>query len=202
MLQTHNKSSQTQQTILEAASKILIEQGYNGFTLRKVASAAKISIGNLNYHYPTKVELIDALLEHITQRIIEGFTVVSAQAGDSPEDRFRAVLDYWINDLQTIETTVFFPEIWSLSNHHEFARQTAASSYAHAKDILETLVRDLNPDLTEDLVEQLAMFMCASLEGLTVFIGHKKMWQSSHEEVKKLAIDNLINAARNAKAAT
>ena len=86
-----SKSAITQQAIIEAASHILIEDGYNGFTLRKVAEAAGISIGNLNYHYPTKVALIDALLDHITNRIIDGFNEVADRAGESPENRFRAV---------------------------------------------------------------------------------------------------------------
>lgn len=178
---------------MEAASRILIQEGYNGFTLRKVADAAGISIGNLNYHYPTKVALIDALLDHITEKIIAGFNEVAVPAGDSPEKRFRAVLEYWIDDLLTIETTVFFPEIWALANHHDFAKNTVSRSYHHARDVLHTLITELNPTLSEVQVDLLAKYLCASLEGLTVFVGHEKMWLSDHAAIKKLTIDNFVH---------
>ena len=194
----NSKSAETQNAILEAASKILITDGYNGFTLRKVAAASNISIGNLNYHYPTKSALIDALLDHITDRIISGFTEVAEQAGESPEKRFRAVLEYWIDDLQTVETTVFFPEIWALANHYDFARDTAARSYSHARDILQSFISELNPSLSAQKIDQLAKLICASLEGLTVFVGHEKMWQRDHAAIKNLTIDNFVALINNA----
>ena len=160
--------------------------------MRKVASAAEISIGNLNYHYPTKSVLIDALLQHITDGIIAGFTEVSNQAGESPEKRLRAVLEYWIDDLQRVETTVFFPEIWALSNHHEFARESVEQSYLHALSILEPYVRQLNPQLAPEKAEKIAKFMCASMEGLTVFVGNNKMWRRDHAALKRISIESFI----------
>ena len=192
-----SKSAITQQAIIDAASHILIEDGYNGFTLRKVAEAAGISIGNLNYHYPTKVALINALLDHITNRIIAGFNEVAERAGESPENRFRAVLEYWIDDLQTVETTVFFPEIWALANHHAFAKDTASRSYHHAHGILCPLVSALNPSLRPERIDLIAKLICASLEGMTVFIGQDKMWTADHQDVKRIAIDNFVDLITN-----
>lgn len=195
--ETVSKSNQTQQMILEAAGKVLIERGYSDFTMRKVSAAANISIGNLNYHYPTKTNLIEALLIHITDRIISGFDDVVEQAGDSPELRLRAILEYWIDDLQTVETTVFFPEIWALSNHHSFAQNSVRESYKHALLVLAPYVRDLNPSLSADEAETLAKFMCASMEGLTVFIGHEKMWQEDHVALKRTTIESFINLIKS-----
>ncbi|MGR8950625.1 MAG: TetR/AcrR family transcriptional regulator [Gammaproteobacteria bacterium] len=192
MPQNSAKSSQTQSSIIDAAGRILIDEGYNGFTLRKVANAANISIGNLNYHYPTKTALIDAVVDVFTDRIIDGFNDVAERAGESPEKRFRAVLEYWIDDLKTEGTSVFFPEIWALSNHYDFAREAAKRSYNHAREILAGFIRDLNPRLSADEVDIHAKYFCASLEGLTVFIGHKKMWAADHGAIKSAAIENFI----------
>jgi AcrR family transcriptional regulator len=196
-LETNSKSDQTQQSILDAAGKVLIEEGYSGFTMRRVSTAANISIGNLNYHYPTKSVLIDALLQHITDRIILGFDQVVKQAGESPELRMRAVLEYWIDDLQTVETSVFFPEIWALSNHHDFARKSVLESYQHALSILAAYVHELNPSLSLDAAERIGKFMCASMEGLTVFIGHKKMWHQDHAALKHTTIESFINLIKS-----
>ena len=195
---TRPKSTQTQSTIIEAAGRVLIDEGYNGFTLRKVANEASISIGNLNYHYPTKTALIDELFDTITNRIINGFSEVADRAGDSPNKRFRAILEYWIDDLLSVETTVFFPEIWSLANHHGFARDAAKRSYGHALDILSSFVQDVNPALTAEKTEILAKYICASLEGLTVFVGHEKMWCDQHTQIKELAIENLVTLVQTA----
>ena len=196
--ENHSKSDQTQQSILEAAGKVLIESGYSDFTMRKVSAAANISIGNLNYHYPTKTLLLDALLTYITDRIIAGFDEVVKRAGESPELRLRAILEYWIDDLQTVETTVFFPEVWALSNHHEFAHNSLIDSYGHALSVLEPYVRDLNPKLSAHDVNTIGKFMCASMEGLTVFVGHNKMWQKDHAALKSTTIESFIKLIKSA----
>ena len=55
----------TRQMIVSVAGKVLVESGYQGLTLKRVADAAGISVGNLNYHFRTKESLIEALIEHV-----------------------------------------------------------------------------------------------------------------------------------------
>jgi len=52
---------QTKEKILSCAQALFRERGYNGVSLRDVAEAAGLSIGNLTYHFPKKESLVEAL---------------------------------------------------------------------------------------------------------------------------------------------
>jgi len=47
--------------ILEQAKRLFNEKGYNNVSLREIAEAAGTTIGNLNYHFPKKDDLISAV---------------------------------------------------------------------------------------------------------------------------------------------
>lgn len=47
--------------ILEAARILFNEQGYSAVTIRMIAKAMNISSGNLNYHFKTREEILEAL---------------------------------------------------------------------------------------------------------------------------------------------
>lgn len=48
--------------ILEAARRVLIAEGSGGFSVRKVAGEAGISLGNLQYYFPSRIALLEGLL--------------------------------------------------------------------------------------------------------------------------------------------
>ena len=47
--------------ILEAARTLFNEQGYSAVTIRMIAQVMNISSGNLNYHFKTREEILEAL---------------------------------------------------------------------------------------------------------------------------------------------
>lgn len=52
----------TKNRILQAARTVLINQGSGGFSMRKVAAEAAITLGNVQYHYKTKTDLLSELM--------------------------------------------------------------------------------------------------------------------------------------------
>ena len=52
----------TKTRILQAARTVLIAQGSGGFSVRKVAAEATLALGNVQYHYKTKTDLLNGLL--------------------------------------------------------------------------------------------------------------------------------------------
>ena len=101
---TYNKGQERILQILEAARDILIDNGYAGLSMRKIATAAGITIGNLHYYYPSKKDLISDLLDHVIQGYLGEFENVRVQAGESPEDQFIALIKLIIGDLSVKAT--------------------------------------------------------------------------------------------------
>lgn len=57
-----NKSG-TQQKILDAAQNLFAETGFNGTSLRQITSLAEVNLASVNYHFGSKKELIQAVLQ-------------------------------------------------------------------------------------------------------------------------------------------
>ena len=57
--------------IVRAAADSLLENGYSGTSVRAIASRAGVAIGNLQYYFPTKSELLVEAWRHLTSRSVE-----------------------------------------------------------------------------------------------------------------------------------
>src|SRR5438105_3869355 len=57
--------------IVRAAAESLLESGYAGTSVRAIASRAGVAIGNLQYYFPTKSELLVEAWRHLTARSVE-----------------------------------------------------------------------------------------------------------------------------------
>jgi AcrR family transcriptional regulator len=58
-------SSNTQNTILKAACKIILDKGVEALTLDTVAREACLSKGGLLYHFPSKKKLIEGMIKYL-----------------------------------------------------------------------------------------------------------------------------------------
>jgi AcrR family transcriptional regulator len=63
----------TQKAILNAANRIVIEQGVDHLTFEQVAAEAGISKGGLLYHFPSKEALIKGMIDAYLERFTEDF---------------------------------------------------------------------------------------------------------------------------------
>ena len=179
-------------SILEAARLVLMEAGYGGFTMRKVALKAGISNGNLTYYYRTKEDLLRALMEHVVSRYMDTFEILRVQAGSSPRRQLESVLRFWIDDLGTAATTTFFPELWALANHDAHVAKLLDELYAKARQPLNELIAQINPPLRKDERERIALLMCAAMEGLTIFAGKNKPWSRQRAALREIAVGSFM----------
>jgi AcrR family transcriptional regulator len=66
------RAQHTVDAIIEAAARILEEQGHGGFTTNAVAELAGVSIGTLYQYFPAKDALLGALIARETAGLVEG----------------------------------------------------------------------------------------------------------------------------------
>ncbi|MDE2404868.1 MAG: TetR/AcrR family transcriptional regulator [Sphingomonadales bacterium] len=59
------KSAQTRQRLVEAGVDCLVEGGYSGLTTAAVAERCAVSRGAMHHHFPTRLELVAAVVEHV-----------------------------------------------------------------------------------------------------------------------------------------
>lgn len=59
------KSTRTRLDLIEAAIDCLLEGGYAGLTTHKVAARSSVSRGAMQHHFPTRIALVAALVDHV-----------------------------------------------------------------------------------------------------------------------------------------
>ncbi len=81
----------TREQIVEAADRLFYRQGYEHTSFADIAGVVKISRGNFYYHFKTKDEILDAVIDARlakTRQMLERWEI----EGNSPEDRIRSFI--------------------------------------------------------------------------------------------------------------
>ena len=179
--------------ILERSTRVLMRDGYSKFSLRRVADAAEVTLGNLQYYFPSKSDLVEAMLEYVISGYVEEFNRLMDAVEGGPEEQLTAVLSHVIRDLNTPRTTVLFPELWSMANHEPAVGPYVEDMYETYRRIVAGLIPRINPQLAPDQVRLLTIFITSSLEGHTPFIGNGKRWEHLTPGIEAVAIRTFID---------
>jgi AcrR family transcriptional regulator len=78
--------------ILVAALSCFLEKGYAGTSVRDIAARAGISVPGLYHHYPSKIVLLERLMEQTMDDLISQTGGALERARPDPVDRFSAVV--------------------------------------------------------------------------------------------------------------
>ena len=82
----------TKTKIMDTAEGFIVQGGYNAFSFRDIAEAVGIKSASVHYHYPTKADLVSAVMERYTQAF-------AAQLPDPTDEKFdpKALLNGFID---------------------------------------------------------------------------------------------------------
>ena len=78
------------EAVLQAAKELLAEQGLDA-QMPDIAKAAKVGVGTVYRHFPTKDDLVDALVAERFERIAERGRIALEEANEDP---WQAFCDY------------------------------------------------------------------------------------------------------------
>lgn len=68
---TKSKGEEARQKLLETAGQIFAEAGYEAATVRQITDRAQVNIAAVNYYFGDKFQLYRAVLQSITEKMIE-----------------------------------------------------------------------------------------------------------------------------------
>jgi AcrR family transcriptional regulator len=190
------RGQQTALAILAAARDVLVVDGYPRLTMRNIAARADMTVGNLSYYYANKQDLLHDLIEAVIQGYVEEFDRISQDSGRLPEERLDELIRFVIGDLGTPETTAFFPALWALSIHDDFAAREMNDMYEVERAVFFKLIAEMRPDLGKRECEWLALFITASIEGHTVFIGHRRAKRAAAGAIANIASHAMVSLVR------
>ena len=178
--------------IIEVARKLMIDEGLSAVTMRRVARESGISPGNLHYHFSNYGLMLGALLDAVLEPYLIKFEALKAESQGNPVTALTAVLEYVLDDLGNKETTMFFPELWVLANRNDKAEQQMGKLYDTYMGVLIGLIKNIRPDLNKKRTKEIALFICASIEGQTVFIGYETTHKQHRKALKEITLTTIM----------
>lgn len=78
-------STSTKETILNVASQLFADNGYDKTSIRDIAKAADVNISAINYHFNSKVGLFSEVLDNNIQTLREHFSTLNSQVATTEE---------------------------------------------------------------------------------------------------------------------
>ena len=79
-------------------------------------------------------------------------------------------------DIAGMRTTRLFTELWAMANHNPVVAERVAQFYARVHAVICEYVSALNPALSAAETQTVALYISASMEGATPFLGYRKPW--------------------------
>ncbi|MEU7328873.1 TetR/AcrR family transcriptional regulator [Streptomyces parvus] len=162
------KGSARRAALLDAAEATLVGSGHAALSLRAVAEAAGVRLGHLQYYFPTRDILLEAVLDRLLSRSLDRLTASVPGLGPDgsgaagPPDRLVDLLLAEQNDPDLVRV---FAELWALAARDEAVATAMRAFYRQYADLVTEQVRRDRPDLPDDELRARAEVFIALLEG-------------------------------------
>lgn len=167
----YKKSEESRSQVLDAAIATLGERGLAATSIQDIADAAGLSKGAVHYHFESKDELLERVLDRCCERIEARIRAVFDEPGP-PMDRIRrAIHEMWAVRRDGIAEMRVLSELHTLSRQNEPIREALALALRRASEqIVETglnhlIEMGLRPRVSLSIAPRLIL---ATLDGLSL----------------------------------
>lgn len=154
--------------LIEATIRVLAREGYARTTLTRVAEAAGVSHGLVNFHFASKEGLLSECLVYLADEYRRNWERALEAAPDTPAARLNALL------LADFEPAVCTPDrlsawcsFWGEAQSRPLYQQHCSSNDAHYIRVLEGVCADLLSEEGSDAdPAKVARVVRVTIEGL------------------------------------
>ncbi|TCC06266.1 TetR/AcrR family transcriptional regulator [Kribbella soli] len=149
--------------VLAVARGLLVEDGFDQFVLRRVAAKAGMKLGNLQYYFATRDDLLEALIraefEHDLAAVRRATTL------DGLAEAAHELVRNWTTGAGSIFGTMSL-----LAYHDARFRRLNHEIYEAFYRELGVLIRQVSPGLTDQEIRMRARLITSVLDGVAMQI--------------------------------
>ena len=178
--------------ILRAALGILVDQGMEAFTMRKIAAAANIPLGNLSYYFKSKQYLLEALIDAMASGYEEAAHQLISGSNRSPERKLRDLISWTMRDLASRKAKRLLPHLRDFSNIREMIEKRVENLYIKEQKLMTSLIKQINPTIKEVEARDIAVFITATMEGFAALVGNGRPWNDRLVPMEELVVKSFI----------
>ena len=156
--------------ILSAALEVLGAKGFNGMSMRDVASTAGTSLSNLYNYFPSKADLVATLLTITNNDLLARLEAAVSQSDDTAVDRLRAAIDAYVgfNVEKTTASLIGISEIRYLAGDRR-------TSVIAARDRTESIFKQIVADGV-DAGEFRTPYAASAARSIVTMLAGMSLW--------------------------
>ena len=167
-------SSETYERILGCAHQVLIKHGYAGFTTRRVATAASISLGNLTYHFPSKRDLLQAVVAYLVAKYSNQFDAIISDPDIPKGQELKSLLRWLLTDAVDDENVRISRVLWAISLHDDVIRNAMDDLYDDLMSKVVQLLKRSHPNANIQSIREIVQLLGLLTEGSIVLYGTRR----------------------------
>ena len=95
------KKAETSTTLLEAAKKVLRQNGHSGLSTRDVAAVAGVPLSQIHYHFGSKQGLMLALFDYLNAQLLDRQNALFQDSGLTLSQQWDRACDYLDDDIES-----------------------------------------------------------------------------------------------------
>lgn len=165
-----DRGEATRARILDTATRLLIDLGAEGMSFRNVARELGMSIGNLQYYFPSRASLLDAVCRAYAERWSDGAEAATSGAPTEREAIAR-LIDYWLDSHDQEDIRIFW-QVLALSSHDE--EEAKEVRRRQDDDLIRSVaarLRAMHPDLGQREAVRRAAIISSLIDGAGLLLG-------------------------------
>lgn len=163
------------ESLLDAAEHMLVEVGDAESSLRDIANRAGVRLGHLQHYFPTRGELIHAMLKRVLDRSLRRLAGAATQGRgeDEPAADVMTVSPEQLVAVLLAEQddpflTRLYVEIWAIAARDESVAEVAREFYQRYVGLVSEFISRRRPDLPAQRCWGRARAFVGLLEGNAV----------------------------------
>lgn len=193
---TTTKGQERADAILEVARATLARDGYAALSMRSVAQQAGISLSTVQHYYPSRDDLVEALLTRFLDRYQRVIEQRMAQAGESPRMAlFASIIDLCLEELRDQIASGLFFEVAALAQRHPYAAQMFDAVLTRARRTVRNLIRDIVPELPPAQCELRSALIVGQMVGVMTFVSSQGPAHAELDGLRQASVDAIMHIA-------
>ena len=163
------KAQTRQAHVLDTTETLLLQAGIGALTMRKVAAAAGISLGNLQYHFPTREDLLLALLLRFLEPYEARLETRPQLSGRTVAEALQPLFLEALRHPNFDACAKIYKEIWAAANHAPKMQEGLTAYYVRLTAFYRAILASVAPDGTPDAqLDRAAAAVLPLIEGYCI----------------------------------
>ena len=156
--------NKTKRKIFEASMKLFAEKGYDATSVEEITATVGVAKGTLYYHFSSKEEIYNFLLEEGTKLLINNIDVKVSKLNNSI-DKLRSIALLQLRVITKYQNliTIYLSQVWGSDQRNQKCQKYINDYISKINEIVEDGIKkgELKEGTSETIASEIFAFTCA-----------------------------------------